>query len=214
LHEASVGRDPVATGLVASLGRPGGNATGVYILTGELNAKRLELLHEMVPRAVTIATLINPANPIAQSIENEVGAAATTAGVRSFVVRAHSEEEIDAAFVLFAKQSGGLIVSNDAYFNTKREQLIALAARHSLPAIFEWREFTALGGLMSYGTSLAGAMREVGACVAKILNGAKPADLPVIQSSRFELVINRKTATALRLTIPQSLLARADEVIE
>ncbi len=209
-----VGRDPVATGLVVSLGHPGGNATGVYIMTGELNAKRLEFLHEMVPRAVTIATLINPANPLAQSIENEVRAAATTAGVRSFVVRAHSEEEIEAAFVLFAKQSEGLIVSNDSYFNTKREKLIALAARHSLPAIFEWREFTALGGLMSYGTSLAGAMRELGACVAKILNGAKPADLPVIQSSRFELVINRKTATALRLSISQSLLARADEVIE
>jgi len=209
-----VGRDPVETGVVASLGHPGGNATGVYIVTGELNAKRLELLHEMVPRAVTIATLINSANPIAQSIENEVAAAARTTGLSSLVVRAHSEEEIVTAFVMFAKQSEALIVSNDSYFNTKRELLIALTARHSLPAIFEWREFTALGGLMSYGTSLAGAMRELGARVAKILNGAKPADLPVTQSSRFELVINRKTATALRLSIPPSLLARADEVIE
>lgn len=207
-----VGRDPVATGLVASLNRPGGNLTGVYMLTTALNAKRLELLHEMVPGALTIATLINPRSPAAQDIENEVRAAAAAAGVQLLVVR---ERDIDAALaVIVEKRSGALIVSNDAFFNSRREQLVALTARYSLPTIFEWREFAALGGLMSYGTDLSSVLRQLGSYVALILKGAKPANMPVVQPTRFELVINRKTAKALGLTIPQSLLLRADAVID
>jgi putative tryptophan/tyrosine transport system substrate-binding protein len=209
-----VGRDPVTAGLVASLNRPGGNATGVYMLTGDLNAKRLGLLREMVPRAATIATLINPKNAGAQAIEKEVRAAAATAGVQVHVVHAGTDREIDAAFaILVEKRIGGLIVSNDPFFNNKREQLVTLATRHALPTIFEWREFTAIGGLMSYGTDISGVYRQLGVYVARILKGAKPADLPVIQPTKFELVINQKTAKALGLTIPQSLRVQA-ELIE
>jgi putative ABC transport system substrate-binding protein len=210
-----VGRDPVTLGLVASLNRPGGNATGVYMLTGELNTKRLELLHEMVPRAATIATLINPTSTAAQADENAVRAAAATAGVQPLFVRAGTEREIEAAFeVLAEKRIGALIVSASPFFTRQRERLVALATRNALPTIFEWREFTASGGLMSYGTHRAAAYRQLGAYVAQVLKGAKPADLPVIQPTRFELVINIKTAKALGITIPQALLLRADEVIQ
>ncbi len=210
-----VGADPVTTGLVESLGRPGGKATGVYMLTSALNAKRLQFLHEMVPRAATMAVLINPTSPVAQAIENEVRAAAAAARVQVQVARAGSEREIDAAFAsLAAKHVGALIVTNDPFFASRREQLVALTTRHALPAIFEWREFAAGGGLMSFGTDRAGALREQGAYVARILKGARPGDLPILQPTRFELVINRKTAKGLGLAIPQSLFQRADEVIE
>ena len=210
-----VGLDPVAAGLVTSFNRPGGNATGVYMLTGELNAKRLGLLHEVVPRAQTIAVLVNPTGAAAPSIEAEVRGAAAATGVKTLVVHAGTERDIDAAFALLAdKRIGALVVGNDPYFNSRREQLVALATRHALPAIFEWREFALSGGLKSYGTARAGAHRQLGAHLARILKGAKPADLPVIEPTRFELVINRKTAKALGLSIPQSVLQRADEVIE
>jgi putative ABC transport system substrate-binding protein len=211
----TTGGDPVQLGVVASLGHPGGNATGVYILTGDLNAKRLGLLHEMVPRAATIATLINPTNAGAQAIENEVRAAAAAAGVQPLVVRAGTERDIDAAFaILIEKRIGALIVSNDPFFNVRREQFVALAARHAVPAIFELREFVTAGGMMSYGPSLSEAYRQAGVYTGKILNGVKPADLPVLQPTKFELTINARTAKALGLTIPQSLLLRADEVIQ
>ena len=210
-----VGRNPVMLGLVPSLNRPGSNATGVYMLTGELNTKRLELLHEMVPRAATIAVLINPTSSAAQADENAVREAAAIAGVQSLFVRAGTQREIEAAFELVAaKRIGALVVSANTFFNSHRELLVALATRHALPAIFEWREFTASGGLMSYGTHRAAAYRQLGAYAAQVLKGAKPADLPVIQPTRYELVINLKTAKALALKVPQSLLLRADEVIE
>jgi putative ABC transport system substrate-binding protein len=202
-------------GLVPSLNRPGSNATGVYMLTGELNTKRLELLHEMVPRAATIAVLINPTSSAAQADENAVREAAASAGVQSLFVRAGTPREIEAAFeLLAARRVGALVVSAHPFFNNQRELLVALATRHALPAIYEWREFTASGGLMSYGTHRAAAYRQLGAYAAQVLKGAKPADLPVIQPTRYELVINLKTAKALALKVPQSLLLRADEVIE
>ena len=211
-----VGADPVTSGLVASLNRPGGNLTGISMLTSELNAKRLEMLHEMVPRAATIAVLLrNPTSAPAQSVENEIRSAAAAAGVQPQFIRADTEREIEAAFTIVIEQRiGALIVGNDPFFNSRREQLVALATRHSLPAIFEWREFTALGGLMSYGTDISDVLRQLGGYAARILKGAKPADLPIIQPTKFELVINLKTAKVLGLTVPPVLLARADEVIE
>jgi putative ABC transport system substrate-binding protein len=208
-----VGRDPVATGLVASLNRPGGNATGVYMLTGALNGKRLEMLHEMVPRAATIAVLIRATDPAA--VEAEVRAAAVTVGVHLHIVRVDTERDFVAAFTaLSEKRIGALVVTNNAYFNSQRAQLVALTERHALPAIFEWREFVASGGLMSYGADLSGVLRELGDYAGRVLMGTKPADLPIAQSTRFALVINLKTARALGLTIPQSVLLRADEVIQ
>ncbi len=211
-----VGRDPVETGLVTSLNRPGGNATGAYMLTSALNGKRLELLHEMAPRAGTVAVLMpHSIGALAQTIESEVRAAAAAVGVQAHVVYAGTEREIEAAFtVLIEKRIGALIVVSSPFFNSRREQLVALTTRHKLPTIFEWREFTAIGGLMSYGTDYSGVLREIGVYAGRILKGAKPADLPVLQPTRFELVINRKTAKALGLAIPQSLFQRADEVIE
>ncbi|MEO6409936.1 MAG: ABC transporter substrate-binding protein [Burkholderiaceae bacterium] len=210
-----VGRDPVQSGLVASLGRPGGNATGVHMFTADLNAKRFELLREMVPRATSIAVLINPDNVGAHGVENVVRRAAAAAGVKSQVLRAANEREIDAAFAaLAASPDSALIVGNDAFFNSRRAQLVAATTRLALPAIFEWRAFAIAGGLMSYGTDFAAVWRQVGAYTARVLKGDKPAELPIVQPTRFELVINRKTAKALGLAIPQSLLLRADEVIE
>jgi putative ABC transport system substrate-binding protein len=182
------------------------------MLTFALNGKRLEMLHEMVPRAATIAVLIRAPDT---AVEAEVRAAAATVGVQLFVVRVDTGREFDAAFTAISeKRIGALVVTNNAYFNSKRARLVALTTRHALPAIFEWREFAALGGLMSYGADLSGELRELGDYAARVLMGTKPADLPIAQSTRFELVINRKTARALGLTIPQSLLLRADEVIQ
>jgi putative ABC transport system substrate-binding protein len=209
-----VGRDPVASGLVAGLDRPGGNLTGVYMLTAALNAKRLELLHEMVPRATTFGALINPANVGARMAESELSAAAAALGMDPRIVHAGNDAEIDAAFATFATQRiEALIVTNDAYFNTRRDKLVALTTRDALPAIFEWREFAVRGGLMSYGTDFADVMRQLGGHVARVYKGAKPADLPVLQPTRFKLVINERTARTLGLPIPPAIRVRADEVI-
>jgi putative ABC transport system substrate-binding protein len=209
------GVDPVEKGLVASFARPGGNLTGVSILTTELNPKRLELLSELVPHANVIALLVNPSNASTERIMGDVQAAARAKGVQLRILNASTENEIDAAFAALVQlQSGALVVGTDPFFLSRREQLVALAARHAIPAIYEWREFAAAGGLISYGSSLIVMFRRVGVYVGRVLAGAKPADLPVEQPTRFELVVNLKTAQVLGLTVPPSILARADEVIE
>jgi putative ABC transport system substrate-binding protein len=211
----TAGADPVGLGLVASLNRPGGNITGVYHFITGLEAKRLDLLHEIVPKATTVAVLVNPNYSDAETQLRDVQEAATRLGVQLVVVRASAEKDFDAAFATAVQQrSGALLLCASPFFNTRREKLVMLAARHALPTIYEWRDFAAAGGLMSYGTSLADAYRQVGAYAARILKGAKPGDLPVIQTTKFEFVINLKTAKALGLTFPLPLLGRADEVIE
>ncbi len=193
----------------------GGGVSGIYMQTGELNGKRLQLLREMVPRVSRLAALVNPNKLGAPGIESELRTAASRAGVSLTLLRASTEREIDAAFALIAKEGiGSLVVSNDPFLNSRREQLVALATRQAAPAIFDWREFAVRGGLMSYGSQLGVALREQGAYVARVQNGAKPADLPVLQPRRFELVINRKTAKSLGLVIPQAMLLRADALIE
>ena len=209
--------DPVAGGLVASLARPGGNLTGVTLFGGELNPKRLELLCELVPRVRLIALLVNPNNPRAGAAGSlsSMQDAARAKGVQLHILNATSESEIDAAFATLVElHAGALVIDQDLLFFSRREQLGALAARYSVPAIYYRREFVAAGGLISYGPSFATAYRQVGIYAGKILKGAKPADLPVLQPTQFELVINLKAAKALGLTIPPTLLARADEVIE
>jgi putative tryptophan/tyrosine transport system substrate-binding protein len=209
------GDDAVAAGLVASLARPSGNLTGVSFLDVELMQKRLELLSELVPQAGVIALLVNPNNPNAERVMRDVQEAARAKGVQLPIQKARTESEIDAAFATLVQlKAGALVVGADAFFNSRREQLVALASRHQVPAIYEWREFPASGGLISYGTSIAAVYRQVGLYAGKILNGAKPADLPVEQPTTLELVVNLKTAKALGLTVPPSILARADEVIE
>jgi putative ABC transport system substrate-binding protein len=211
----TVGGDPVVLGLVASLARPGGNLTGVSIITVELMPKRFELLSELVPRARLIALLANPNSPSAERTTREMEEAARAKGLRLHILKASTEAEIDAAFLTLVQlQAGALVVGADAFFNARREQLVALASRHAIPAIWEWREFAEAGGLISYGPSLIDVNRQEGIYAGKILKGAKPADLPVQQPTKFELVINLKTANALGLTVPQSMLMRADEVIE
>ena len=209
------GGDPVAAGLITSFARPGGNLTGVSGLTVELNPKRLELVFELVPQARVIALLVNPTNPGAEPVIREALEAARVKGVQLPILKASTETEIDAAFAsLVQLHAGALLVGNDPFFNIRREQLAALASRHAVPAIYERREFAASGGLISYGPSLTAAYRQTGTYAGKILKGAKPAELPVQQPTEVELVINLKTAKALGLTVPHSLLARADEVIE
>jgi len=208
------GSDPVEEGLVTSLNRPGGNLTGVSLFTSLLVPKRLELLRELVPTATTIAFLVNPDNSNAQ---RDTGVAQTTAGSfgqQLVVLRARTENDIDAAFAALVQQrANALVVNTDAFFLGRRVQLVALAARHAVPTIHDLREFAAAGGLMSYGTNLADAYRQAGTYVGKILKGEKPANLPVVQPTKFDLVINLKTATALGLKIPRRLLVLA-EVIE
>jgi putative ABC transport system substrate-binding protein len=207
------GGDPVERGLVASLARPGGNLTGVSSL--DLSPKRVEMLSELVPRAKLIALLVNPNNPFAESTTAHAQEAAHSKGVRLHVFKASTESEIDAAFTTLAQTHvDGLIQDSDALFNSRLDHLVALASRHAIPTIYAWREYPAAGGLISYGPSLTGIWRQLGIYAGKILNGAKPADLPVEQPTRFELIVNLNTAKALGLTVPPSILARADEVIE
>jgi ABC-type uncharacterized transport system substrate-binding protein len=207
--------DPVVIGLASSLARPGGNLTGFSIITVELHPKLLELLSELVPQAGVIALLVNPDNPNAERVMRDVQEAARTKGVQLAILKASAEDEFETAFAtLVQHQAGALVVGADAFFNSQRERLVALASHHAIPAIYEWREFPAGGGLISYGTSLTAIYRQVGIYAGKILNGAKPTDLPVEQPTKFELVVNLKTARALGLTVPQSILARADELIE
>jgi len=211
----SIGSDPVEIGLGARLNRPGGNITGVYQFTGGLEAKRLGLLQEMVPKARTIAVVLNPNCAPAENQLRDVQEAATRLGVQLVVVRANTEEEFNAAFSTTVQQkAGALLVCASPFFNSRRQQLVLLATRHTLPAMYEWREFAAAGGLMSYGTSLADAYRQTGVYAGRILKGEKPADLPVVQVTKFEFVINLNAAKALGLEVPPTLLARADEVIE
>jgi len=211
----AIGADPVATGLVASLARPVGNLTGVTFLVIELHPKRLELLSDLIPQAGVIALLVNPNNPNTERIIRDVQEAARTKGVQLPILKGRTETEIDAAFAsLIQLQAGALLVGADPFFGIRRGQLVALASRHAVPAIYQGREFALAGGLISYGASPKAAHRQLGTYTGRILKGAKPADLPVQQPTRFELVINLKTAKALGLTVPQSLLARADEIIE
>jgi putative ABC transport system substrate-binding protein len=211
----NTGTDPVRIGLVASLARPGGNATGVNIFTTELAEKRLGLLLDVVPAAVTIAILLNPNFAPALANGREAEVAARALGKEIIVFNAASEREIDTAFDGVAQLGAHvLLVGSDPYFNSRREQIVALAARHGIPAVYEWREFAQAGGMMSYGTNLVEAYRQQGIYVGRILRGEKPADLPVIQLSKFELVLNLKTATSLGIVFPPGLLAIADEVIE
>ena len=210
------GGDPVGGGLVASLARPGGNLTGVSFVPNELTAKRLELLSELVPQAGVIALLVNPTSGAnTERVIRDVQEAARTKGLQLHVLKASSESEIDTAFAsLVQLHAGALVVGADPFLSGRREQLVALASRHAVPAIYAWREFAASGGLISYGASLTAAYRLVGTYAGKVLKGAKPADLPVQQPTTFELVINRKAAKALGLEVPPALVARADEVIE
>lgn len=209
------GSDPVKAGLVAGMGRPGGNVTGITIFTGVLGAKRLELLLELVPKASVIAVLANPSNPTSLAAAEDVQEAGHGLGKRILILGASNDVEIDDSFARLARErADALIVSNDAFFHSRRDRLVALAARHAIPAAYEDRPFVVGGGLISYGTSLVEAYRQAGIYAGRILMGVKPADLPVLQPTLFELAVNLKTAKALGLTIPESIMVRADEVIE
>jgi putative ABC transport system substrate-binding protein len=207
--------DPIRHGLVASLARPGGNLTGINIFTGEVDAKRLELLHEMVPDATRVAVLVNPNNPRAETTVRDVEAAARAFGLQIQVLNVSTSREINAAFATFVRdRPDAVFVSLDVFLNSRRPQLVNLASRHMVPATYSNRDFAEIGGLMSYGTNIVDAFRQVGVYTGRILKGAKPAELPVLQPTKFELVINTQTASLLGLTVPPMLLARADEVIE
>ena len=211
----TTGSDPVEYGLVASLGHPGGNATGITMFTVDLVAKRMELLHELVPKATEIGLISNPNDPYVDSRINRIREAAHLLGQHLHVVRAGTVEDIDAAFVsLQQARAEAVIIGTDSFFNARRDQFVALATRYALPMMFDLREFVTAGGLLSYGGSLTETYRLAGTYTGKILKGAQPSDLPVLQPTKFELVVNLKAARAIGLTIPQSILTRADEVIE
>ena len=211
----TAGTDPVKSGLVASLNRPGGNATGVHILTAMMEGKRQGLLRELVPTVTRIAVLLNPTYTAAEVQLKEVEEAARTLGLETQVLHASTELELDTTFATLGQlRVGALQVCADPSFNSRRDHIVALAARHAIPAIYEQREFAVVGGLASYGTSLADAYHQLGIYTGRVLNGDKPADLPVMQSTKYEFIINLKTAKALGLEISPTLSARADEVIE
>jgi putative tryptophan/tyrosine transport system substrate-binding protein len=210
-----VGIDPVQFGLVASLNRPAGNMTGVAVLLAELEAKRLDFLHELLPTATVVALLVNPSNPFSEPETRNVRDVARSLGLQLHVLQASTANDIDAAFATVVElRAGALVVGADPLFTSRTEQIIALAARHAMPAIYAWSEFTAAGGLISYAPSLKDGHRLAGVYAGRILKGAKPADLPVQQAVKIELVINLKTAKTLGLSFPITLLGRADEVIE
>jgi putative tryptophan/tyrosine transport system substrate-binding protein len=211
----NVAADPVQLGLVASLNRPGGNLTGTNSLIGELGAKGLAVLHELMPSIATIGFLENPNNPVSGLMRRDVLAAAPVVGLKVQILKAGTDREIDAAFVsLVQAQTGALLVGNDPLFNSRIEQLVALAARHAIPTMYSWREFVVADGLISYGLSLIENYRQTGLYTGRILKGEKPVDMPVMQTTKLELAINLKTAKALGLDVPPSLLSIADEVIE
>jgi putative ABC transport system substrate-binding protein len=211
----SVGFDPVEVGLVASLNRPGGNLTGSTVLNVELGPKRLELLHQLIPAATTIATLVNPAGPDAEPFVRGLQAGARALGLQLHILRASTAGEIETAFATLVQlRVGGLVIGNDPFFNTRSEQLAVLAVRHAIPTIYQFRQFAAAGGLMSYGGRITDTYHLVGSYTGRILKGEKPADLPVQQAMRIELIINLKIAQALGITIPAHLLVLADEVIQ
>ena len=209
------GGDPVMNGLVASLNRPGGNVTGVSFLGGVLGAKRLELLRQLVPKATTIGVLVNPGTPTTETERNDVQAAAQTVGQQLIILDVSSDRDLEIAFATFVqRRASALLVGSGPFLTSHRERLVALAARHALPAIYDQREIVAAGGMMSYGTSITDAYRQAGIYAGRIIKGEKPTDLPVVQSIKFEFVLNLKTAKALGIEIPDRLLALADEVIE
>ena len=210
----TMGGDPVALGLVASLARPGGNVTGISFQTAELAAKRLGLLHDLMPGISRVAALVNPNSVLTEAFINDLQAGAVILGLKVDVHSAASNRDIDAAFAKLAPKPGALLISPDALFTSKRAQLTILAARHAIPAIYPLREFADIGGLMSYGPDFANVYRQAGLYAGRVLKGEKPSDLPIQQPTKFELVINLNTARAIGLDVPPTLLARADEVIE
>jgi len=209
------GSDPVKVGLVASFNHPGGNVTGASFVATELETKRLELLHDLVPTAAVIGILINPTNPAAESRSKDLQMAAHTFERNIHVVSVGNESDLEPAFAtLIQRRAGALLVSTDSFFTSQRDRLVALAVRHTLPTIYPWREFVEAGGLASYGPNINEVYREVGIYTGRILKGEKPAELPFLRPTKFEFVVNVKAATALGLTIPPLALGRADEVIE
>jgi ABC-type uncharacterized transport system substrate-binding protein len=210
----TTGDNPVQTGLVTSLGRPGGNVTGVHVLYTELESKKLGLLRDVVPQADVVAALVNQTRSVAASQTAELQAAAQKFGQRIQIVHAATEQDLEPAFAMVQLKVGALLQGADPFFNTVRDQIVSLAARHAIPAIYEQRAFVAAGGLMSYGTNLADAYRQAGVYTGRILKGEKPGDMPVVLATKFELVLNLKTAKALSLNIPSGLLTIADEIID
>jgi ABC-type uncharacterized transport system substrate-binding protein len=212
---SNLGADPIGLGLVTNLNRPGGNLTGIAMMTVEIETKRLELLHELAPASTSLAILLNPSNPQVQTQEREAQRAARVLGREILVLKAGTDREIETAFAaLVRERAGALLVGGDTFFNSQTPLFVVLTARHSIPAIYPFRSFVDAGGLMSYGTSLLEAYRQTGVYTGRVLKGEKPGDLPIVQPTKFELVINLKTARAVGITVPPTVLARADEVIE